>query len=185
MHLHHPPFPQQHMFPSAHQAPPMMHAAMGGREAIVGRTLGTHKGRLELRDIMPVGGVLLVLLGLGGGAATIPDIVSGAESVTSLGFVPICVALGALLLWRTIRQMQQTLDVCERGFVYRIGGKEQIVPWVDVTGQRAIRVIGSNGLEKGFRLILALRDGRQITLTTWLENVHGLYGHVASFIPCF
>ena len=178
--MHHHPFPQQHM-PFQQQMP----SGPAGAASIVGRTLGQHKGRLELRDVMPIGGVLLILLGIAGGAATIPDILAGAESVTSLGFVPICVALGALLLWRTVRQMKQTLDVCEGGFIYRIGGTATIVPWSIVSGQRAVRVIGPNGLEKGFRLVLALRDGSRITFTSWLENVHGLHAHVSTFIAPF
>ena len=177
--MHHPPFSQQHV----HFQPHMQSAPLSAGS--IGRRVGEHKGRLELRDVMPIGGVLLILLGIAGGAATIPDILAGAESVTSLGFVPICIALGALLLWRTVRQMKQSLDVCEGGFIYRIGSTVQIVPWSDVIGQRAVRIVGQNGLEKGFRLVLALRDGSKLTFTTWLQNVHGLHAHVSSFIAPF
>ena len=97
--MHHPPFSQQHV----HFQPQVQSAPMGAGS--IGRRVGEHKGRLELRDVMPLGGVLLILLGVAGAAATIPDILAGTEAVTSLGFVPICVALGALLLWRTVRQM--------------------------------------------------------------------------------
>jgi len=177
--MHHPHFSQPHVpFQQQGQSAPM-------EAGSIGRRIGEHKGRLELRDVMPIGGVLLILLGIAGGAATIPDILAGTESVTSLGFVPICVALGALLLWRTVRQMKQTLDVCEGGFIHRIGNTVQIVPWSEVVGQRAVRIVGPNGLEKGFRLVLALSDGSKLTFTTWLQNVHGLHAHVSSFIAPF
>lgn len=151
----------------------------------VGRRLAQHKGRLDYRDVMPVGGVLLIVLALVGAGTTIPSILDGSESVASLAFVPVAIAIGAVLLWRSVRLMKQTLDICERGLIHRIGGKEQVVWWTDVTGHRAIRVLAPNGLEKGFRLVLLLADGRRLTFTTWLTNVHGLYAHVASFVPPF
>jgi hypothetical protein len=91
----------------------------------------------------------------------------------------VCILAGALLVWIGIRRMKQTLHVYERGFVWRIGRKERVVPYANLANVNACRII-KRGAQAGYEVTLTLRDGTRFTLTEQIRDIEAFHGHLLS-----
>jgi hypothetical protein len=128
----------------------------------------------------PVVAGFFILLGLGGAGASVPDVLAGsAIGDTLIPIYGLFIAAGAVLMWLGIRGMKQTLHVFERGFVWRIGGKERVVPYVNVAGVRALTIL-RRGAQVGYEVTLTLRDGSRFTLTERLRDIEAFHRHLTS-----
>jgi hypothetical protein len=124
-------------------------------------------------------GTLLLVLSVAGVATWIPTIESAAELPQGTIFV-VAAAAGAWFWWRSLRKLRQSVDVYERGMVWRIGGKEHVIPWANLAGVSGVHVF-RRGMKVGFCVHLKTTDGRKISFDNGLSDVEVLYLHLRNW----
>ena len=150
-----------------------------------GNRLGTHRGRL-VPGSATIFGTILIVLSLVGVAANVIDDDDASNPVMIIARVALFVALGGAggaLWWLAVRRMKQSLDVYERGIVWRIGGKEHAIPLSNLASVRGVHLL-KNGMKNGFVLHIKTTDGKKLTFADELRDAETLYVHL-SYWPRF
>jgi hypothetical protein len=157
-------------------------APQGGFDPALGSVVATFTGRYDWTDPALTGGAFLILLCLVGAGYTLVDIIGGTEAIQSLTAFPIGIGIGAFLVWLCVRKARQKLVMHDAGLKWTIGGKDRVITWSEITGAREIRILAPNGLQKGYKLVLCLRDGKSVTFGNYIRDVQSIRGYVANYV---
>jgi hypothetical protein len=130
----------------------------------LGHVISTHPGRI-------LAGGWLVYVGLILAATAVHGAVTDSRFEMIGGGIP-----AALLLYVSVKRWNQSLVLCERGFVYRNGWHRHTVSWWDVVSARPARAANinrQNGMESHaeYRIEVETAAGLTLTLTDALRDV--------------
>jgi hypothetical protein len=154
-----------------------MDAALPTDDALLGRTIAEHRGRLLAGGWLIYIGAILVLAALMQ-VSMIGSHDARAASVDPLVGAPVALAVGAAMLFVSYRRWQQAVTVFERGFVWSRGKTSRRIRWDEVASSIHRTERSRAGIAR--ELELELRNGERIVLTDALEGLDQLTSYVRS-----
>jgi hypothetical protein len=153
-----------------------MDVTLPPEDALLGRTIAEHRGRMLAGGWLIYVGAVLVLAAL----MQLPQVLArdGSAGMDPLIGVPLAFVSGAAMLFISYRRWQQAVTVFEKGFVWSQGGQSRRIRWDEIAGATHRTERSRAGIAR--ELEVELSNGEHIVLTDALEGLDQLTSYVRS-----